>query len=62
MIPSFHGQSADAVWQKAADAFRESVGIRDQDSRGGSTKEILHVGMSIADPRQRWVVSRTPTT
>ena len=60
MIPSFHGQSADEVWQEAADAFRGSVGIRNQDSRGGSTKEILHVGMSIADPRQRWVVSRTP--
>ena len=60
MIPSFHGRSADEVWQEAADAFRESVGIRNQDSRGGSTKEILHVGMSIADPRQRWVVSRTP--
>ena len=60
MIPSFHGQSADMVWQKAADAFRESVGVRNQESQGGSTKEILHVGMSIADPRQRWVVSRTP--
>ena len=60
MIPSFHGQSADEVWQKAADAFRESVGSRNQYSRGGPTKEILHVGMSIADPRQRWVVSRTP--
>ena len=60
MIPSFDGLSADAVWQKAAIAFRESVGIRNQDSRGGPTKEMLHVGMSISDPRQRWVVSRTP--
>ena len=60
MIPSFHEQSADEVWQKAVDAFRRSVGVRNQDSRGGSTKEILHAAMSIADPRQRWVVSRTP--
>ena len=60
MISSFQGQSADHVWQEAADAFRQALGVRSQDSRGGPTKEILHVGMSIADPRQRWVVSRTP--
>ena len=60
MIPSFHGQSADYVWQEAADAFRQALGVRNQNSRGGPTKEILHAGMSIADPRQRWVVSRTP--
>ena len=60
MIPSFRGQSADEVWQKAADAFRRSIGVHNQDSRGGSTKEILHAAMSISDPRQRWVVSREP--
>ena len=60
MIPSFRGESADVVWQEAADAFRQSVGVRRQDSRGGLTKEILHAAMSIADPRQRWVVSRKP--
>ena len=60
MITSFHGQSADTVWQEAAASFRRSLGIRNQGSRGGSTKEILHAVMSIADPRQRWVVSRTP--
>ena len=60
MISSFHGESADVVWQEAAEAFRQSLGVRAQDSRVGSTKEILHAAMSIADPRQRWVVSRTP--
>ena len=60
MISSFGGESADLVWQKAADAFRQSLGVRIQDSRGGSTREILHAAISIADPRQRWVVSRTP--
>ena len=60
MISSFRGESADVVWQEAAEAFRQSLGVRVQDSRGGSTKEILHAAISIADPRQRWVVSRTP--
>ena len=60
MISAFHGQTADIVWQEAAEAFRRSIGVRDQDSRGGSTKEILHAAMSISDPRQRWVVSRRP--
>ena len=60
MISVFRGQSADDVWQQAAEAFRRSDGVRSQDSRGGPTKEILHVATSIADPRQRWVVSREP--
>ena len=53
MITYFQGPSADSVWQQAADTFRQAVGTRNQDGRGGSTKEILHVGLSIADPRQR---------
>ena len=60
MITSFQGQSADSAWQLAAEAFRQSVGIQDQDSRDGATKEILHAAISISDPRQRWVVSREP--
>ena len=60
MISAFQGQSADNVWQQAAEAFRRSDGVRSQNSRGGPTKEILHVATSIGDPRQRWVVSREP--
>ena len=60
MISAFQGQSADNVWQQAAEAFRRSDGARSQNSRGGPTREILHVAISIADPRQRWVVSREP--
>ena len=61
MITAFNGQSADDVWQQAAEAFRRSERVREQDSRAGRTKEILHAAFSIADPRQRWVVSRTPS-
>ena len=60
MISTFQGQSADNVWLQAAEAFRRLDGVCSQDSRGGPTKEILHVGFSVADPRQRWVVSREP--
>ena len=60
MIWTFRGQSADNVWLQAVEAFRRSDGVRSQDSRGGPTREVLHVGISIADPRQRWVVSREP--
>ena len=60
MISTFRGQSADDVWLQAVEAFRRSDGVRSQDSRGGPTREVLHVGLSIADPRQRWVVSREP--
>ena len=60
MIPSFGGSSADAVWQMLVQEFRQSHGIRNQSGRGGPTKELLHVAISITDPRQRWIVSREP--
>lgn len=60
MITLFQGATADEVWQQAAQAFRQSDGVSNQDARGGPTSEILHAAISIADPRQRWVVSRRP--
>lgn len=60
MIPSFDGPSADAVWQMLVQKFRQPHSIRNQSSRGGPTRELLHVAISISDPRQRWIVSREP--
>ena len=60
MIHSFDGASADVVWQAIVQKFQNSDGIQDQTGRGGPTKELLHVAISIEDPRQRWVVSREP--
>ena len=60
MISTSRGQSPDSVWLLTAEAFRRSEGVRAQDSAGGSTREILHVATSTADPRQRWCVSRQP--
>lgn len=60
MIPVFEGPTADHVWQQLAEVFRQPAGYHVQPSRDGETKEILHAVISIADPRQRWVISRQP--
>jgi len=55
-----NGASGDEVWRKAASLFAPNGPAREQDGRGGQTSELLHVGLTIEDPRDRWVVSRTP--
>jgi len=60
MMESFTGETADEVWQKAAERFRSRDRVRLQESRAGDTLEILHAGFSISDPTQRWVLSRFP--
>jgi thymidylate synthase len=57
---SLVGTTADEVWRGAATLFLPDGPARLQGSRGGDTYELLHVVISISDPRQRWVVSRTP--
>lgn len=34
--------------------------VRQQPSRAGATREILHAALSITDPRQRWISYRQP--
>ncbi len=60
MMHLFDGETADVVWQKAIEAFRKGNAIHDKGSRNGGTKEMLHVGFSIENPRQRWITSRWP--
>ena len=60
MISTYSGPTADSVWRQMADDFRKSRGAHIQESRGGTTNEILHAAISIEDPRQRWVTSRKP--
>ena len=60
MFRVFNGDTADAVWQSAATVFRDEPGIPVQGSRAGATRELLHAAISIANPIERWVVSRTP--
>lgn len=54
------GKTADESWREAAELFAVGGPARPQRGRGGATEEVLHVMLQIADPRQRWVVSRTP--
>lgn len=57
----FEGQTADDVWRAIQESFILGDGwCHAQPSRGGSTHEILHAGLTVTDPRQRWVVSRSP--
>ena len=60
MFRQFEGPTADHVWQQMAQSFRVGQQVRGQPGRGGEAKEILHAAISIADPTQRWVMSRQP--
>ncbi len=60
MIERFTGDTADEVWQQIATSFRQGDSWREHNGRGGRTSELLHVPLSIAQPTERWVVSRCP--
>lgn len=57
---SFESDSADGAWLLAVDAIRDQVNLPRQPGRGGGTTELLHAALGVRDPRQRWVVSRSP--
>ena len=59
MFTLFEGATADEVWRKAAASLAGSDAVTAA-SRCGNTREILHAGVSVSDPRQRWVFSREP--
>lgn len=60
MLSQFEGNTADEIWWKAAAALTSESGWLRQDSRLGSTRELLHSTFHLLDPRQRWVLSRRP--
>lgn len=60
MIRSFSGETANEAWVRAAEAFATNEVPHSQGSRCGETDEILHVGLSVDDPRQRRVSARRP--
>lgn len=57
MIRQFSGRTANDLWKSA---FRAVLASPKQESRAGTTKELLHVALSIYNPRQRWIISRSP--
>ncbi len=56
----FRAPTADGVWRQAHAAVLARAADTRQPSRAGETLELLHVGLEIDDPRQRWVISRRP--
>lgn len=53
---SVEAPSADAVWRQLIQQLRTSGRV--QEGRDQPTRELLHVGLSIDDPRQRLVFAR----
>lgn len=60
MFKTFHASNANSVWHKIATEFTGG-NTSAQISRAGDTQEILHAAISISNPRERWVVSKTPS-
>lgn len=56
----FYGTGANDVWLKAMVHFERSNDSKSHDSRLGKIVESLHANFNIADPKQRWVLSRRP--
>jgi thymidylate synthase len=57
---AFESDSADGAWLHAVNALKDHTSKPYQTGRGGSTAELLHVAIQVLDPRQRWVISRSP--
>jgi len=60
MMHVIEGETADEAWRQMLVRLQEAEGGTMQNSRGGMTDELIHVAVTISDPRQRWVVSRQP--
>lgn len=60
MAKLFEGLTANDVWEQARIELTGTPKVQRQAGRGGLTYELLHVVFSIADPRQRWIISRKP--
>ncbi len=60
MTRSFSGETADEAWRLSVKELLDGDDVLIQPSRLGPTREVLHASFSISNPRQRWVLSRTP--
>jgi thymidylate synthase len=59
-MEQFSGKSANELWTQVAARLASIENLPDQPSRVGATKELLHVGLSLENPRARWVTARQP--
>lgn len=60
MFHHLEATTANGLWQQAARKFGEGGLSVAQDSRGGTTHEIMNAALAISDPRQRWISARVP--
>lgn len=58
MISHIDGKTANEVWEKATNVLLEQEKVLN--GRGGDVFELLHVFVSIENPRQKWVYNRIP--
>lgn len=57
---TFEANTADDLWQSIRAEFSSQNAASHEESRCGSMREMLHVGLSIRDPQQHWVITRSP--
>ena len=60
MANFIQAHTANEAWLQARDLLLTSPNATVTESRGGVTTELLHLTITIADPRQRWVFARQP--
>lgn len=60
LTAQFIADTADEVWRQAATALIHGNKVIRQESRLGTTRELLHCTFVVRDSRQRWVLSRRP--
>jgi thymidylate synthase len=60
MFQILEANCANEAWQRVARWFAPDGFAVPQSGRGGETTEVLHVGISIRNSRQRWIAARSP--
>jgi thymidylate synthase len=56
----YSAQSANDAWKEVAHELLSDTAISCVGSRLGATREFLHTVIELSNPRDRWVVARTP--
>jgi hypothetical protein len=59
MINNFVCTHANEGWIDIANTLKNGIKTVTSSSRLGSTVELLHTSLSIQDPKQRWIISKT---
>ena len=56
----FEGKSVSEVWDKSYNCLFEEINNSRQDSRIGKTVELMKVGFTVTNSRDRWILNRQP--